>query len=120
MKKVLLAAITSISLLSGNIAFAKSDAALLKEAEKNVVTIAQAKKLSDETGVTLKGVISKHISGDDFELKDITGTMIIDVDDDLWKPMQLKVGDKVRVVGEVDTHRVKPTDIDVIHIEKIQ
>ena len=32
--------------------------------------------------------------------------MVIDVDDDLWKPMQLKVGDKVRVVGEVDTHRV--------------
>lgn len=120
MKKVLLAAITSISLLSGNIAFAKSDAVLLKEAEKNIVTIAQAKKLSDETGVTLKGVISKHISGDDFELKDTTGTMVIDVDDDLWKPMQLKVGDKVRVVGAVDTHRVKPTDIDVIHIEKIQ
>ena len=70
--------------------------------------------------MTLKGVISKYISGDDFELKDTTGTMAIDVDDDLWKPMQLEVGDKVRVVGEVDTHRVKPTDIDVIHIEKIQ
>ena len=68
--------------------------------------------------MTLKGVISKHISGDDFELKDTTGTMVIDVDDDLSKPMQLKAGDKVRVVGEVDTHRVKPTDIDVIHIEK--
>lgn len=120
MKKVLFAALTGFALLNANSAFAKSDAALLKEAEKNVVTIAQAKKLSDETGVTLKGIISKHISGDDFELKDETGTMIIDVDDDLWKPMQLKAGDKVRIVGEVDTHRVKPTDIDVIHIERIK
>ncbi len=119
MKKLLLAAITGISLLSGA-AYAKSDAVILKEAEKNVVTIAQAKKLADETGVTLKGTISKHISGDDFELKDSTGTIILDVDDDLWRPLKLKAGDRVHVVGEVDTHRVKPTDIEVIHIERIK
>ena len=61
-----------------------------------------------------------HISGDDFELKDSTGTIILDVDDDLWRPLKLKAGDRVHVVGEVDTHRVKPTDIDVIHIERVK
>lgn len=34
--------------------------------------------------------------------------------------MQLKVGDKVSVIGEIDTHRIKPTDIDVIRIERIK
>ena len=37
---------------------------------------------------------------------------MIDVDDDLANGWQLKVGDKVRIVGEVDTHRVKPTEIE--------
>lgn len=120
MKTILLATITGFFLLGGNAVYAKPDAALLKEAEKNVVTIAQAKKLADETGVTLKGTIVKHISGDDFELKDSTGTIVLDVDDDQWKPMKLKAGDKVRVVGEIDTHRIKPTDVDVIHIERVK
>lgn len=118
MKKILCAVVGGFVLLSANTSFAKSDAAILKEAEKNVVTIAQAKKLSDESGVTIKGKITKHIAGDDFELGDSTGTINIDVDDDLWKPLNLKVGDLVHVVGEVDTHRIKPTDIDVIHIER--
>ena len=33
---------------------------------------------------------------------------------------KLKAGDKVRVVGEVDTHRVKPTDIEVFKIERVK
>ncbi|WP_180145798.1 NirD/YgiW/YdeI family stress tolerance protein [Acinetobacter sp. YH12052] len=118
MKKILCAVLGGFALFSVNTSFAKSDTALLKEAEKNVVTIAQAKKLSDESGVTLKGKITKHIAGDDFELSDSTGAINIDVDDDLWKPLKLKVGDQVHVVGEVDTHRIKSTDIDVIHIER--
>lgn len=53
-------------------------------------------------------------------IKDATGSIIIDIDDDLWKPLQLKAGDKVRVVGEVDKHRVKPTDIEVFQIERVK
>lgn len=119
MQKTILLAITGIFLLSGSLAFAKSDTVLLKEAIKNVVTVAKAKTLKDETGVALTGTIVQHIAGDNFELKDSTGTIMIEVDDDLWKPMQLKVGDKVKVIGEVDTHRKKPTDIDVIQIERV-
>jgi uncharacterized protein YdeI (BOF family) len=29
------------------------------------------------------------------------------------------IKDKVQVVGEVDTHRYKPTDIEVVKIEKV-
>ena len=44
----------------------------------------------------------------------------LEIDDDLWRAAGLTVGDHVRVVGEVDTHRYKPTDIEVVKIEKIQ
>ncbi|MGP4882720.1 NirD/YgiW/YdeI family stress tolerance protein, partial [Klebsiella pneumoniae] len=35
------------------------------------------------TGVTLTGTIVKHIAGDHYEFKDKTGSIVIDVDDDL-------------------------------------
>ncbi|AMM29908.1 MULTISPECIES: NirD/YgiW/YdeI family stress tolerance protein [Acinetobacter] len=120
MKKILLTALAGFALLGSSAVMAKPDAALLKEATKNVVTVSKVKTLADESGVTLTGTIVKHIAGDHFELKDATGSIIIDIDDDLWKPLELKAGDKVRVVGEVDKHRVKPTDIEVFQIERVK
>ncbi|MCO8046490.1 NirD/YgiW/YdeI family stress tolerance protein [Acinetobacter bohemicus] len=101
---------------------AKSDQALMAEAQKNVVSIAQVHKMKDETGVTVVGQIIKQRStdSDEFELKDRSGSIMIDVDDDDWKVLKLKAGDRVKVWGEVDTHRYKPTDIDVIKIERVK
>src|SRR5690606_2079426 len=101
---------------------AKSDQALMAEAQKNVVSIAQAHKMKDETGVTVVGQIVKQRStdSDEFELKDRSGSILIDVDDDDWKVLKLKAGDRVKVWGEVDTHRYNPTDIDVIKIERVK
>ena len=96
----------------------KDDHVLVQEAAKNVVTVSQVAKLADETGVTLTGQISKHLQSDHYEFKDSSGTINVEIDDDLWRQAGLKVGDHVRLVGEVDTHRYKPTDIEVIKIEK--
>lgn len=79
--------------------------------------MAQAIKAKDETAVTLIGKITRHIKSDHYEFKDSTGTINIEIDDDLVTPSQLKPGTKVRIMGEVDTHRYKPTDIDVAKIE---
>ncbi|ESK57186.1 hypothetical protein F990_00381 [Acinetobacter tjernbergiae DSM 14971 = CIP 107465] len=96
----------------------KDDHVLVQEAAKHVVTVSQVAKLADETGVTLTGQITKHLQSDHYEFKDQSGTISIEVDDDIWRKAGLKVGDHVRLVGEVDTHRHKPTDIEVIKIEK--
>lgn len=96
----------------------KEDHVLIQEAAQNIVTVSQVAQLSDETGVTLTGQITKHLHSDHYEFKDRTGTISIEVDDDIWRKAGLKVGDHVRLVGEVDTHRYKPTDIEVIQIEK--
>jgi len=120
MKKIFLATFAGLALLGSNAVLAKPDAILIKEATKNVVTVSKAKTLADESGVNLTGNNLKHNAGDPFEVKDANGSNVIDNDDDLWKPLQLKAGDKVRIVGEVDTHRVKPTDIEVFKIERIK
>lgn len=96
----------------------KDDHVLVQEAAKNVVTVNQIAQLADETGVTLTGQITKHLRSDHYEFKDQSGTIGIEVDDDIWRKGGLKVGDHVRLLGEVDTHRYKPTDIEVIKIEK--
>ncbi|WP_343621249.1 NirD/YgiW/YdeI family stress tolerance protein [Acinetobacter proteolyticus] len=119
MKKMLigcgLVVVTSLSSLAWA---GKDDHVLVQEAAKNVVTVSQVAKLADETGVTLTGQISKHLQSDHYEFKDSSGTISVEIDDDLWRQAGLKVGDHVRLVGEVDTHRYKPTDIEVIKIEK--
>ncbi len=97
----------------------KDDHVIVQEAAKNVVTVSQVAKLADETGITLTGQITKQLKGDHYEFKDKSGTIGVEIDDDIWRQAQLKVGDHVRLVGEVDTHRYKPTDIEVIKIEKL-
>ena len=64
-------------------------------------------KLKDETAVTLKGTLLKHLNEDNYEFSDGIGDILLDIDDDLWKASNIKAGDKVQVVGEVDTHRYK-------------
>ena len=119
MKKTILSC--GFVVLAGSSTFTwagKDDHVIVQEAAKNNVSVAQATKLADETGVTLTGQITKHLRSDHYEFKDKSGTIGIEIDDDIWRKAGLKVGDHVRLVGEVDTHRHKPTDIEVIKIEK--
>ncbi|OTG58426.1 hypothetical protein B9T29_13975 [Acinetobacter sp. ANC 3903] len=97
----------------------KSDQVIMTEAAQNMVTVAEAKQLPDETAVMLSGVIVRKTHKDHFELKDSSGKIGIEVDSDLWRPMGLKAGDKVKVMGEVDTHTGQATDIDVVQIGKM-
>ncbi|WP_151982260.1 NirD/YgiW/YdeI family stress tolerance protein [Acinetobacter guerrae] len=120
MKKLIfrVSVLTAI-VLSSNAFAGKDDHVIIQEAAKNIATVQQVAKIKDETGVTLTGQITKHIKSDHYEFKDNSGTISLEIDDDIWRTADLKVGDHVRLVGEVDTHRYKPTDIEVVKIEKI-
>ncbi|MBJ9986969.1 NirD/YgiW/YdeI family stress tolerance protein [Acinetobacter sp. S40] len=121
MKKLILSAsVLATMVLSSHTFAGKDDHVIIQEAAKNIATVQQVAKMKDESGVTLTGQITKHIKSDHYEFKDRSGTISLEIDDDIWRAAGLKVGDHVRVVGEVDTHRYKPTDIEVVKIEKIQ
>jgi uncharacterized protein (TIGR00156 family) len=119
MKQMLLVIFISGSMFSTASWAGKSDQVIMTEAAQNMVTVAEAKQLPDETAVTLSGVIVRKTHKDHFELKDSSGKIGIEVDSDLWRPMGLKAGDKVKVMGEVDTHTGQATDIDVVQIGKM-
>ena len=98
-------------------AFADDDQKIIAQAAKNIMTTAQALKAADETPVTVYGTIHKHIKDEMYQLQDQTGIIHVEIVQDRAPRQLLNPGKKVRVVGEVDTHRYKPTDIDVVEIE---
>ncbi|NEG60606.1 NirD/YgiW/YdeI family stress tolerance protein [Pantoea agglomerans] len=64
------------------------------------VTVAEAKMLRDGRQVTLTGIISGRADDDHYWLKDATGLIRVDMDDD--DDEHYLIGKKVRVTGEVD------------------
>ena len=117
MKKTPMIVTAILMALTANVWAGSSDQKVIDQAAKNSVTVAQATTLADETAVNLTGTIIRHIQEDHFELKDETGSIHVEVDDKLASINQLKAGTKVKVYGEVDTHREKATDIEVYKIE---
>ena len=120
MKKTPLLLAIAVLVMTSNVWAGKDDHVIIQEAAKNKITIGQAIRANDETAVTLTGTIVRQIKHEHYELKDSTGTIGIEVDGDLIDLKKLKPRTKVKVVGEVDTHRYKPTDIEVVKIEIIQ
>lgn len=97
----------------------KDDHIIIQEAASNQVKVAEVKNLKDETAVTLTGTLVKHLNQEHYEFNDSTGLILLEIDDDLWKSAGIQAGDKVTAIGEVDKHRYKPTDIEVVKIEKV-
>lgn len=121
MNKILLALFVTGSMLStAPVWAAQGDQVIIAAAAQNMVTVAQAKQLPDKTAVTLSGVIVRKTQKDRFELKDSSGKIGIQVDANLSKSMRLTAGDKVKVIGAVDTHNGQSTDIEVIQIGKME
>lgn len=81
------------------------------------VTVAVALKAAKDTPVQLTGTIVVQVKHEHYQLKDQTGVINVEIDDDLASAAQLKNGTKVRVIGEVDTHRYKAKDIDVVKVD---
>lgn len=52
-------------------------------------------KFKDEIVVILKGILLKYFNEDYYEFSDGIGDILLDIDDDLWKVFNIKVGDKV-------------------------
>lgn len=97
MRKLIFSTSVVATVVLSSSAFAgKDDHLIVQEAAKNVVNVQQITKLKDETGVTLTGQITKHIKSDHYEFKDTTGVISLEIDDDLWRAVGLKVGDHVR------------------------
>lgn len=89
---------------------------------QHVTTVEQALAASRDLDVVLEGYIVNKLKHEHYTFRDATGKTIEIELDDKYLPPGREINDKthVRIWGEVDTHRLKPNDIDVKRIEIIQ
>ena len=84
-----------------------------------VVTVEQAKSLPDETPVLLQGKIIKALDDEDYTFADETGTIVIEVDDDVWQGVYISEDDFVEIKGEIDKEILSKIKISVDSIRII-
>lgn len=97
--------------------------ATLASAETNVnqsalaqkVTVKQALALKDDSNVELKGYVVKALGDEKYQFRDTTGTINVEIDDELWQGKPVSAKTPITIVGEIDID-YKPTkriEIDV-------
>lgn len=82
-----------------------------------VVSAEQAKTLKDDTPVTLRGQIERHLGGDDYLFRDSSGTIEVEIDQRRWNGQSVSPQDKVEISGELDKHFTS-SKVDVKRLHK--
>ena len=66
------------------------------------VTVDEARTFRDDTPVVLQGYIIRNLGNERYLFSDDTGTIIIEIDDRLWRNININENDLVEIRGEVD------------------
>lgn len=92
------------SLSLGGMAFAadKSLGGGFKGPGPAVKTVQEVMQLKDDTPVTLKGRIIERLGDERYTFKDATGTIVVDIDDEDWKGLEVTPEMDIIIEGEVD------------------
>ena len=82
-------------------------------------TVAQALTYSDDTPVVLVGQIERGLGDEKNVIKDASGTVTVDIDNDDWRGVTVTPQDTVIIQGEVDKDFFKTEiDVDMINLKK--
>ena len=70
----------------------------------------------DDELVILKGRLTKQLSHDKYEFTDKTGTITVEIDQDVFAGRQIGPDTVIEIAGKVDKDTGKPVEIDVKRI----
>lgn len=84
-----------------------------------VTSVAQAKKMPDDSHVALKGYIVRNLGGELYSFKDKSGTINVEIDHDKWMGQVVNPDTLVEIQGEVekDWGEIK-IDVERINVAK--
>ena len=68
----------------------------------DLVTVKQALEMRDDTRVTLKGSIVRSLGDEAYTFKDATGTIEVEIDNEIWRGLNVGPEDIVVISGEID------------------
>ncbi|MDR2367567.1 MAG: YgiW/YdeI family stress tolerance OB fold protein [Deltaproteobacteria bacterium] len=81
-------------------------------------SVAEALRQKDDTQVILTGQIVRHLGKDNYLFKDSSGEITIDIDDTVWKGLNVTPNDTVEIRGEIDKDWTS-VEVDVDFISKV-
>ncbi len=81
-------------------------------------TVAQAKKMWDDTPVVLRGNIVNSLGGEYYTFRDQSGEIMVEIDHDVWWGVQVDPKDTVEIYGEVEKDFGEAVKIDVKRLIK--
>lgn len=86
------------------------------------VNVQQAKRMADDTIVTLTGNVVSHITGtkDKYMFRDSSGEIVIEIDYKYFRGQTVTPANTVRITGEVDKDFGRAAEIDVKMLEVLK
>lgn len=82
-------------------------------------SVKQALTLKDDTPVQLKGYVVKSTGDEKYQFSDQTGSITVDIDDDLWQGKPISAKTPVTIIGEIDID-YKPTKRVEVDVDQVQ
>ncbi len=118
MSKPVFAALAALLVLPAGVAMAQftgpSDAQQGGDTKHPAMTVEAIKAgAKDDMKATIEGRIIRKLTDEEYLFADDTGEIRVEIDDEDFPAQPVSETTRVRLQGEVDTHRVKETDFDV-------
>lgn len=112
MKKTLLLLAISLVPFTANAGFkGPSDQA--------VMTVSEVSKLGKDKPVMMKGSIEKHLTKDKYQFVDDTGKIVVEIDGEDWRGIDVTPSDTIMIIGETDKNgREMQVDVSSVEIVK--
>lgn len=82
-------------------------------------TVKQALTLPDDAKVELKGYIVQSLGDEKYTFQDATGSITVEIDDELWNGKAISNKTLITIVGEVDID-YKPTKRVKIDVDQVR
>ena len=101
----------------GSVATAAMANTAIKQAaiSPKTVNVKQVYQLADDTHVQIKGYVVKALGDENYQFRDATGTITVEIDDELWQGKGVSAKTLVTIQGEIDVDYtpLKKVEIDV-------
>lgn len=85
----------------------------------NISRVVDLKNMPDDSRVVLEGRIEKQVRREHYIFRDASGRIEVEIDDDVWRGVNVTPRDKVRLTAEVDQDWNR-TEVDVKSVVKIR
>jgi uncharacterized protein (TIGR00156 family) len=84
----------------------------------SAVTIQAARGMRDDTPVTLRGKLTQFLGNEKYLLVDDTGSIIVEIENRLWRGLSVDENDTVEITGEIDGNFTR-IEVEVDSIKKL-